>query len=182
MTDHAFLAIDLTTDERHALSVALAAASPGKRLPGKHTDPENWHITTRFLGECTDQRADRIMFELSETIETGEGRVWCNGLGAFPKRSKATVAYVGIDDAGGVLEPLAELCEDAAQSVGFEPEGRPYVPHLTLSRIRPPVDVRRTLKSWDDFRVPLRVRGITLFRTRRSPAGVHYDPIDTLDL
>lgn len=182
MSDHAFLAVDLTTAERHALSGALTGATPGKRLPGKHTLPENWHITIRFLGECTDQQAERIMYQLSETIESEQGRVWCNGLGAFPKRSKASVVYVGIDDPDGMLEQLAMLSEDAAQSVGFEPEGRPYVAHLTLSRIRPPVDVRHAFESWDDFRVPIGVRRITLFRTRRSRTGIHYDSIDTLDL
>lgn len=182
MNDHAFLAVDLTTGERHALSAALTDASPGKRLPGKHTLPENWHITTRFLGECTDQQAERIMHQLSETIEVGEGRIWGDGLGAFPKRSKASVVYIGIDDPDGLLEQLAILSEDAAQSVGFEPEGRPYMPHLTLSRVRPPVDVRHFFESWDDFRVPIGVRDITLFRTHRSRTGNRYVPIDSLVL
>jgi 2'-5' RNA ligase len=182
VSDHAFLAIDLTTDERHALSAALTGASPGKRLPGKHTLAENWHITTRFLGECSVQHAERIMHQLSETMGVEEGRVWCEGLGAFPKPSKASVVYVGIDDPDGVLERLAAASDDAAESAGFEPEGRPYVPHLTLARVRPPVDVGHVLESWDDFRVPIGVRGVTLFRTRRSRAGNRYDPIDTVAL
>ena len=182
MSDHAFLAIDLTTDERHALSAALTGASPGKRLPGKHTAPENWHITTRFLGDCSDQQAERIMYQLSESIEVAGGRVWCDGFGAFPKRSKASVVYVAMDDLNGVLERLAVASDDAAENVGFEQEGRPFVPHLTLARVRPPVDVRHVLESWDDFRVPINVRSLTLFRTRRSRTGIRYDPIDSVTL
>jgi 2'-5' RNA ligase len=182
VSDHAFLAIELTDEERHALAAALSEANPGKRLPGKQTPPGNWHITTRFLGECSDLQAERIMFRLSEAVDIDKGSVWCNGLGAFPKRSKASVLYGTIDDPEGLLDKLAMWCEEAAQSVGFEPEDRPYVPHLTLARVRPPVDVSHTFESWDDFRVRVGVRAITLFRTRRPRTGIRYDPIDTLTL
>ncbi len=182
MSDHAFLAVDLTDGERHALAAALTVANPGKRLPGRRTPPENWHITLRFLGECSDVEAERIMHQLDETVDVAPDAVWCAGLDAFPKRSKAGVLYAAVDDPNGTLSRLAMWCDAAAVAVGFEADERPYVPHLTLSRARPAVDVGHTFPSWDDFRVRVGVRVITFFRTRRTGDGVRYDRVDALDL
>lgn len=182
MSDHAFLAVDLTDDDRHALAASLSEANPGKRLPGRKVPVENWHITLRFLGECSDLSAERIMHHLDETVDVEAGSVWCNGLGAFPRASKAGVLYVAIDDPSGLLSRAAMWSESAARSVGFDPDERPYTPHVTLSRARPAVDVSHTFPSWDDFRVRIVVDTITLFRTRRTATGVRYDPFDTLPL
>lgn len=182
MSDHAFLAVDLNSDERHMLAAALTEANPGRRLPGRRTPPENWHITLRFLGECTDTQAERIMNSLSQTCDIGKGTVWGTGLDAFPRLAMAGVLFVTIEDEARLLDRLALWCDDAAVAVGFEPEDRPYVPHLTLTRARPAVDVTHTFQSWDDFRVRIGVRGVTLFRTRRTTDGIRYDPVDTLPL
>ena len=182
MSDHAFLGIDLTDDERHALAAALTQANPGKRMPGRKTPAENWHISLRFLGECTEVEAERIMHSLSDTVDVDPTAVWCAGLDAFPRRTKAGVLYASVHDPDGTLDRLAMWCDAAAVTVGFEPEGRPYVPHLTLSRARPPVDVSHSFPSWNDFRVRVGVHTITLFRTRRTRVGIRYDTVDTLPL
>lgn len=182
MSDHAFLAVDLSDAERHALAAALSDANPGRRLPGRRTQPENWHITLRFLGECTDTEAELVMNRLSETVDVEAGGVWCAGLDAFPKRAKAGVLHVLVEDPDGTLQRLAMWCDEAAVSIGFEPEDRPYIPHLTLSRARPAVDVSHTFQAWDDFRVRIAVRTVTLFRTRRTRNGISYDAVDQLPL
>ena len=186
MSDHAFLAVDLTDDERHAFAAALTEANPGKRLPGRKTPQENWHITLRYLGDCSDLQAERIMHTLEETVDVETGLVWCSGLDAFQRPSKAGVLYAAIGDPEGSLRRLAMWCNDAAVAAGFEPDERPYVPHLTLSRARPAVDVSHTFASWDDFRVRVAVRDVTLFRTRRTrdnrSTATHYERIDTLPL
>lgn len=182
MTDHAFLAIDLSVGERHGLSGALSEASPGAPIPGRRPPPANWHITLRFLGECTDAQADVVLHSLSDNLGCGPGRVWCDGLGAFPAASKAGVVYAAIDDPAAILGYLAAVCDEAAVDAGFEPEGRPYVPHLTLSRLRPALDVRALLVGYGEFRVPIAVRAVTLLRTRHSRSGPSYEPVDTLAL
>jgi 2'-5' RNA ligase len=137
-----------------------------------------WHITLRFLGECTDAEADRVMHHLSESTDMESGRVWCDGLGAFPKTSKANVVYLSVDDPTRTLTYLAAVCDEAAIDAGFEPEGRPYVPHITLSRLRPPRDVRSLISGFDEFRMPIAVRSITLMRSR----GSQYETMDVLPL
>lgn len=182
MTDHAFLAVALTFDTRHMLSAALAEASPGPPVPGKRAPPENWHITLRFLGECDDLTADLFLRELDDALNIPGGVVYTTELGAFPQASKASVLYVSLSDDDGLLAALSIVAEHAARDVGFSPEERPFVPHLTLSRIRPAMDLRRLVESFAGFRVPIEVSAVTLFRTRPTRGGVQYEAVERITL
>ncbi len=182
MSGHAFLAVDLTTQERHALSAALQDASPGSPVPGKRQPPENWHLTLRFLGETSVTTGEVLLREIEEAVDLAPGRVKGVGLGVFPRPARASVLYVRIDDPTELLTRLAARCEAAARDVGFTPEERPFVPHLTLSRLRPAQDLRGLLDTFGDFDVAIAVTGVTLFRTRRSRSRLWYEAIDTVDL
>jgi 2'-5' RNA ligase len=182
MSGHAFLAIGLTDSERHALSGALSEASPGRPIPGRRPPARNWHVTLRFIGECSDADADRIIHEVAGELDDTSGRVFVTGLGAFPRASRASVFYASVHDHEGLLDQLAGVCESSVRNVGFEPEERPFVPHLTLSRLRPPIDVRHLIAAFAQFRVPVSVNAITLFRSTTSLSGVTYNPLHTIDL
>lgn len=182
MSDHAFLAVDLTADERHALAGALSEASPGRPIPGRRPPPENWHVTLRFLGECSEAQAQQIMYRLSESVDASPERVWCVGLGAFPKVSSAGVVYGVLEDPSGLLPYLSAVCDEAAVDAGLAPEERPFIPHITLSRLRPPVDVRSFFAVYGDFRIPIDVTAITLMRTHRTRDGIRYTSVDRLTL
>ena len=182
MTGNAFLAVDLSDDDRHRLSASLAAASPGPVIPGKRVAPVNWHITVRFLGPLYETQVDRVSFELGDAIPVPPSAVRCTGLGAFPRPSKAAVIHVVIDDASGVLEHVAAHCEAACRDAGLDPAERPFVPHLTLARLRPPRDVRKLLDSFAEFTVPVRIDAVTLFRTSPTAGGVTYTALERFPL
>lgn len=111
-------------------------------IPGKQTPPENRHITLRFVGDLDEVGLDRWMANLDMTPLGGGFRMGLGSLGAFPGPGKATVVWVGIDTGSEPLERLASVVEDSAVSAGLGREERPFRPHLTLSRVRPPRDVR----------------------------------------
>jgi 2'-5' RNA ligase len=177
-----FLAFDLADEERHSVAAALAVSGASDGVPGRRIPIINWHTTLRFLGEVSDVQAENLLGRLDATLDVGPGRVWLDGIGAFPKSSRASVAFCSIDDPEGVLTVLAGLCDEAAIDVGLEPDDRPFVPHLTLSRIRPPQDLRLVMANIDLPRIPLDVTAVTLMRTRSIRGGVEYDRIDRLDL
>jgi len=182
VSGHAFLAVDLTDEARHMLAAVLADASPGPPVPGKRPPPENWHITLRFLGECDELATDSVLKDLDETLDLSRGVTHTIGLAAFPRASKAGVLYIAIADDEGLLSALSRVCEEAAREVGFSPEERPFVPHITLSRLRPTMDLRRLVDSFANFRVPLEVNEVTLFRTYSTRAGVRYEAVDRVAL
>ncbi len=181
MANH-FLAIDAADEDRHRLATVLGDVGASVVIPGRRVPIDNWHITVRFLGDLTDLQVEMLMGSLDETLAVEPGRVWLDGIGAFPKPSKASVVYCSVDDPGGLLGRVAGLCEEASLDAGLEPEDRPFHPHLTLSRVRPPVDVRHALAGIDRFRIPLDVTAVTLMRTRSVRGGVTYERVDQISL
>jgi len=180
--DNLFLAVAFTDEERHALAAALTESTGPARIPGKRTSPENWHVTLSFIGECSDADSDRIAHSISDQLNAVHAKVWCTGLDAFPTSSKATVIYTAVDDPTNVLTYLAGICDEAAVDAGYGPEQRPYVPHVTLSRLRPSMDVHHLLSAHGDFRVPVVVSGVTMFRSRATSNGPRYEAIERMPL
>ncbi len=183
-----FLAVEPSEETRSLLAQMLARAYGDEwPLPGRLSPPENWHVTVRFLGpvEGIDAvRLDRLMAGLDQAPSEhdnwpGRFTVALSGMGAFPRPEKATVLWVGVESEP--LVTLAQLVEDMVGAVGFEPEERPYRPHLTLSRLRPPMDVT-DLTALDWGRLRFDANQLTLFRSLHQAGGVRYEPIERFTL
>jgi 2'-5' RNA ligase len=123
-----FTALEIPREVALSLSL-LRGGLPGARW----IDPENYHVTLRFIGDIDDVLAREIAYMLDQVKRRGfEGKV--DGLRSFggrkPRAVVATMSHVA---------PLAELQADherILQRVGLAPEGRKFVPHVTLARLR----------------------------------------------
>lgn len=182
MSERMFLAIALDDEIRHDLAARLDRALDGRRLPGKPVPVGSWHITLRFLGATSPVQAEQILAHLDDHLGLDPFRVRFTGLGGFPRESRASVLWVGLDGDVESLVKVAEECEVAAERAGFEPEGRPFHAHLTLSRIRPPVDVRPLVDEVDPFRVTLTVSEVTLYRSILGRGPARYEVVDSISL
>ncbi|MFF1821757.1 RNA 2',3'-cyclic phosphodiesterase [Kribbella sp. NPDC058245] len=116
---------------------------------------EHWHITLAFLGEVPDWKSD----ELSERLEAVAKRqtpspLRLRGAGAFPGVPEARVLYTGVQDETDSLKQLAKTTRAAANKAGIEVDGRKFVPHLTLARLRRPIDVTRWVRVFDTYSGP----------------------------
>ncbi|MCA9854747.1 MAG: hypothetical protein KC482_14365, partial [Dehalococcoidia bacterium] len=106
----------------------------------------------------------------------------------FGGREGLRTMWVGI--AGDVLrlEAMVRDVNRALSVVGFEPERRPFRPHLTLGRVRDTVPTRRRAEIEVDvgrLAVPeaeWRTSQITLMRSRLTPRGSEYDIVATFPL
>ena len=182
MAERMFLAVSLAEDNRHAVAAHLDRLLDGGRIPGKKVPAENWHITLRFLGLSEQAEAEQVLAHLDEHLMVEPFRVRLAELGAFPKEQKASVLWMGIAGDVEPLQALAADCETAARHAGFEPEGRPFHPHLTLSRIRPPVDVRQLIDSVPPARVSVDVQEVTLYRSLLGSGPARYEIVDRVAL
>ncbi len=172
-----FVGLDLGRLARAVLAEVVDGIGP---LPGRPTPPRNWHVTLRFVGDAGDVATDRLLAALDEEIDLDPLDVSIVGMGAFPRARRATVLWAGIHAAG--LEELAAQVEEACQAAGFPPEDRPFHPHLSLSRIRPPADVTALLATPLG---PIRdlVEEVTVFESLLGgPEGTRYRPIETFPL
>jgi len=152
---------------------ALAALRGG--LPGaRWIDPENYHMTLRFIGDVDDVIAHEVASLLGRVRrEAFELRV--EDLKSFGGRKpRAVVATVG--PAHVVAELQAEH-EGLMQRVGLEPDGRKYTPHVTLARLRE--SSSRQVADYLALRAPFRsatfrVSRFVLFSSRTSVGGGPY--------
>ena len=96
-------------------------------------DPENYHVTLRFIGDVDGATARDFTHALGE-IDAAPFELRLNGLGSFGGRKpRAIFAEVA---PSGALEALRRANERAAREAGLPPEGRNFKPHVTLARLR----------------------------------------------
>lgn len=182
MTERLFLAVALDDEVRHGLAAFLEGNLDGASMPGKPVPPANWHITLRFLGDSTPEQADRVAGFLDERLAAAPFTIDFGRLGAFPRPSRATVLWLGIDRGADALSEVAAWCEQAAVAAGFAPEDRPFHPHLTLARIRPQRDVTALTERVPPIPLSQRVRELTLYRSHLGRGAAVHEEVTAVPL
>ncbi|HYY44398.1 MAG TPA: RNA 2',3'-cyclic phosphodiesterase [Actinomycetota bacterium] len=164
--------------------VALATAPFQSRWPDARWAPAaNLHVTLKFLGSTPAGRLDSVAGVVEACAAgTAAGTVAVAGWGVFPSRRRARVFWVGIEDPDRILARLAGALDAGLRPLGWEPERRPFSPHLTVARFKTPRDVRSDLelatfgpRRWD-------VSEVRLMRSRLSPKGATYETLSRYDL
>jgi 2'-5' RNA ligase len=123
-----FTGLEIPPDIGQALS-SLRGGLPGARW----IDPENYHVTLRFIGDIDGGAANEIAATLTR-VNRKPFEVALQGLSSFgSKKPRAVVASVA--PSRPLMELQAEL-ERLMQRCGLDPEGRKFTPHVTLARLR----------------------------------------------
>jgi RNA 2',3'-cyclic 3'-phosphodiesterase len=164
-----FTGIEIPGSVRIRLSL-LRAPIEGARW----VDPDNMHITLRFVGEIDARTADDLASRLAN-IEVPRFTLSIRGVGAFGGREpRAIWAGVRADDA---LSMLQRANERAARAVGLAAALHAFKPHITLARLRGvrPAAVARFLEENGDLASePLMVNRFVLFSARPGSGGAPY--------
>ena len=177
-----FLAVDLTSEARQALSRRVMEMAGGKQLPGRVTPPRNWHMTLWFLGDVARERFEVMSHLLSEAFLGEAFRCRFGGLGSFPRARRASVLWVGISRGAQSLTALAAEVGEAVERSGIPVSERPFSPHLTLSRLRPPQDLRALLASAPPAEVEMTVEEVTVFRSHLGGGPPRYEVLERIPL
>ena len=99
--------------------------------------PENVHLTLKFLGEVRAESLDDIRAALERVCtQHAPFNAALTELGAFPSAQRARILWIGVGAGSDRLTCLAADVDEALAPLGFERVNRPYVPHLTLGRVR----------------------------------------------
>ena len=98
---------------------------------------DNLHLTLKFLGEVKNTEVPRVCDILRVvTSQHTSFELTFGGLGGFPSLDRARVVCVNVDDPSGKLCQIVAELESKLADIGFKPEPRDYVPHLTLGRTK----------------------------------------------
>lgn len=155
--------------------VGSAIAMTRGGLPGaRWIDPENYHLTLRFIGDVDDVVAREVAFILGQ-VRRSAFELKLDGLSSFGgRRPRAIVALAA------PTQPLLELQsehERLLRRIGLEPEGRKYTPHVTVARLRDSSShqVAEYLSTRGHFRAPaFEASRFVLYSSRDSVGGGPY--------
>jgi 2'-5' RNA ligase len=113
--------------------VGQLALMRGGVVGARWLEPEDYHITLRFIGDI-DAGAARDIDETLSDIRRPKALVRFEELSWFGgDKPRAIVAKVKADPA---LMDLQAEQERRLRRIGIEPETRKYTPHVTLARLR----------------------------------------------
>ena len=124
-----FVGVGLPEDVRLRLT-ALCGGVPG----AKWVEPENFHLTLRFIGEVDEGEADDIHDALG-AIRSPRYDIALAGVRHFETSGHVHTIWVGVEKSAELMALQARV-ESALARVGVPRETRRFKPHVTLARLR----------------------------------------------
>jgi 2'-5' RNA ligase len=155
--------------------IGLMLSSYRGGLPGaRWIDPENYHITLRFIGDVDYATATDVDAVLGDGRRRGPITVTFEGLDAFGGgRPRAVLARAS----SARIHDLQAEQERMVRRVGIAPEKRKFTPHVTLARLRDasPLAVADYFAARGHFpRLSFTADRFVLFSSRDSVGGGPY--------
>ncbi|TDI48370.1 MAG: RNA 2',3'-cyclic phosphodiesterase [Acidobacteria bacterium] len=179
-----FFGIDLSEELRERIGALQAELRP--RLHAVRWVPAaNLHLTLRFVGETSPERADVLRANLRVPIRReGTFELAFSGLGCFPRVEKPRVLFIGAAPVEDTLLSLQRSVENAIQSGGFEADARRFHPHLTIARFKQlEPALHKTLSDYSEHAWgSMSVSEVILFESRLSASGAHHHVLERFGL
>lgn len=195
MTDSAqdhvrlFVACEVPDDVKDSIGEVIENLRARSGNAVRWIRPEGVHVTLKFLGEVPTKKLPAVKLAIQEAV-VGHSpfELEFSNIGTFGGREGLRIMWVGI--AGDVLrlEALVRAVNAALAVVGFEPERRPFRPHLTLGRVRDEISTRHRAEievAVGKVSVPpvsWRTAQVSLMRSRLTAQGATYEVLATFPL
>lgn len=181
-----FIAIELP-DAIRARIKALQDSFKSYRLNIRWVDPDNIHLTLKFLGNISEGEIEKVAGALSAGVGPFAPLSLCaRGMGAFPGLKRPRVIWVGIGGQAAGLSALQKALDDHLAVAGFKPEERPFKGHLTIGRVKGALSTalfREALKAGLSFETdPFTAASVSLFKSELSPGGAVYSRLVTVPM
>ncbi|MFQ6674994.1 MAG: RNA 2',3'-cyclic phosphodiesterase [Fidelibacterota bacterium] len=180
-----FLAVELPNEVKRTARYlhTTVQARPGVV---KWLKSANIHLTLRFLGPTPEEEVSRINDAMARVIKDHtDFTLRIEGTGVFPRRERPRVLWMGVD---GEVESLNEMVADinrALDGLGYPPEEREYVPHVTIGRIRYPQKVTPDVSDFLNSKyrsIVCEVHKVTFFQSDLVPGGPIYSVLGVHEL
>lgn len=181
-----FLAINLPFDVRRDI---VAATGPLRECAPElgWVDEAKLHLTLKFLDDQPPETADAVRAATAQIAgRHRELTMRLGGIGAFPNFRRSRVVWMGVEQ-DPRLELLHNDIEIACEALGFDVDGRPFRPHLTLARVKHPLSEERVRALTDaaravDFGVDMTVQSLDLMQSEVGPGGSKYSTVASAPL
>jgi RNA 2',3'-cyclic 3'-phosphodiesterase len=128
------------------------------------------HVTLSFLGSRSEEEAARLAAVLEACVAPARGLTF-DGPRWLPPR-RPNVLVLALEDPRGELASLRAAVAAAVD----DPEARPFLPHVTVARVR-----RRQTVRPEALVAPrpgvFAADALTLYSSRTAPEGARYEPL-----
>lgn len=140
---------------------------------GKKTEPENLHLTLKFLGEINEQEIEKIKNKLRE-IKFNEFEVEVNGIGVFSEKF-VRIVWLHVKNCDELQKVIDNKLKDL-----FKEEKR-FMSHLTIARVKRIEDGEEFLKNLDKVKIPKIKFKVKSFELRKSILTKQKSVYETLE-
>ena len=175
-----FIAFDIDSESviKRLMEVQKTLVNTGADL--KIVEPQNIHVTMRFLGDITPNMFDPIHEEM-EKVSFTPFEIELRGLGAFPTLKYARVVWAGIKGGAEKLTDISNQLEPRLLRLGFRPDPKGFSPHLTIARVksgRNKAELTHTIQELKDYQFGIiKASCLKLKRSVLTPKGPIYSTL-----
>jgi 2'-5' RNA ligase len=176
-----FIAIDIDDKTRKAiasLQKQIASKVDVKKGDLKWVEPNNIHLTLKFLGEISDEQLKEVS-EIVNTVAQAHQKftLEIESVGSFGGRS-AKVVWVGASKGTDELLALQKDLDDLLAQAGYPKEEREFSAHLTLCRVNHPmagIKMGEAIAQFSHLKLgSIAADAIYVYQSQLTPAGPNY--------
>ncbi len=176
----AFIAVDIDKPEIVSRLRLLEEELQQLKVKMKLVEPENFHITLRFLGEIPDFTVSDIRSRVLPSLRFRPFVVKLSGFGAFPSATNARVLWVGISEGFDQLKSIRDQLDSLLRQAGIRFEEEEFSPHITLARLkeRGGAAVAKFIMDHSSYEIgEMIVNSVRLKKSTLTPRGPIYETI-----
>ena len=124
-----FIAIDLSDVVKESILLLQNGLRGAKWIAR-----ENLHLTIRFIGEVSELEVDDIHSALCK-VRSVPFVLKLGGAGVFSTGSRPRSVWIGVKNESPIVSLKSDI-DSALARVGFGTDGRKYVPHVTVAKLK----------------------------------------------
>jgi len=181
-----FIAVEIPDEIRHKIGKLISDLK--KTEAGvKWVEEKNIHITVKFLGEVKDNDLERLKSLIKDALTDKKiFEASFEGLGTFPGGKTPRVIWIGTEKGKEELKKIAVSLEEILSKNGFRKEEREFTAHATIGRVKEKKNIGELKKAIEEKKSmkfgECVVGHITIIRSRLSPKGPIYEPVEKIEL
>jgi 2'-5' RNA ligase len=152
------------------------------------TDPEQAHVTLKFLGDAPEGRVRPASRELRRAVQAAGVEPFeatFGGLGVFPHLGYIRVLWLGVEAGGEELTRLHDAVERRTVELGFDEAEYEFTPHVTLARMEHADGkelVQEGVESLDPTVGSMTVSEVRLTKSVLTEDGPEYSTVEAVEL
>jgi 2'-5' RNA ligase len=172
------VALELPARTRDRLATWRSSAV-GDREDLRVLPAESLHVTLAFIGSRPVEELAAVGAAVSSAVGgLGAARMRVAGVKPVPPRRPRLFAFDLADPDGRAGDVQAAVSEALASGGFYEPERRPFWPHVTFARVRGRGSGRVAELDSAPPDLAFTARHVTLYRSWLSPRGARYEALE----